>query len=87
MSRQHSGKSFTFVQSSRGVLCHSLIRSQFLLKLTNQVPSLSLLPRFAANVGPFLTVLTTNNKKNTARSDRSTFIKFSTGDDSPYFGP
>ena len=50
---------FSFVQSSREVLRHALIRSHFLLKLTNQVPSLCLLPRFAAKFRLFLTVLTT----------------------------
>ena len=60
---EHSGQIFSFVESSRGVLRHALIRSHFLLKLTNQVPSLCLLPRFAAKVRPFLTVLTTIPKK------------------------
>ena len=60
---EHSGQIFSFVQSSPGVLRHALIRSHFLLKLTNQVPSLCLLPRFAAKLRPFLTVLTTISKK------------------------
>ena len=60
---KHSGQIFSFVQRSRGVLSHALIRSNFLLKLTNQVPSLCLLPRFAAKLRPFLTVLTTIPKK------------------------
>ena len=55
---KHSGQIFSFVQRSRGVVSHALVRSQFLLILTNQVPSLCLLPRFAAKLRPFLTVLT-----------------------------
>ena len=55
---QHSGQIFSFVQRSRGVVSHALIRSQFVVILTNQVPSLCLLPRFAAKLRPFLTVLT-----------------------------
>ena len=51
---QHSGQIFSFVKSSRGVLRHALIRSHFLLKLINQVPSLCLLPRLAAKFRPFL---------------------------------
>ena len=61
--RQHSLQIFSFVQISPGVLLHALIRSHFLLKLTNQVPSLYLLPRFAARLRPFLTVFTTIPKK------------------------
>ena len=60
---KHSGQIFSFVQSSRGVLRHAMIRSHFLLKLTNQVPSLCLLPRFAAKFRPILTILTTIPKK------------------------
>ena len=84
---QHSGQIFSFVQRSRGVDSHALVRSQFLLILTNQVPSLCLLPRFAAKRRPFLTVLTTIPKKNIARSAMSIFIKISTEEDSPYLGP
>ena len=62
--RQHGGQVFSFVQRSRGVLSDALIRSHFLLKLTNQVPSLCLLPRFTANLKrPFFTVLTTIPRK------------------------
>ena len=60
---KHSLQIFSFVQISPGVLLHALIRSHFLLKLTNQVPSLYLLPRFAARLRPFLTVFTTIPKK------------------------
>ena len=60
---EHSGQIFSFVQRSGGVVSHALVRSQFLLILTNQVPSLCLLPRFAAKLRPFLTVLTTIPKK------------------------
>ena len=84
---KHSGQIFSFVQRSRGVVSHVLVGSQFLLILTNQVPSLCLLPRFAAKVRPFLTVLTTIPKKSIARSAMSIFIKISTGEDSPYLGP
>ena len=84
---EHSGQIFSFVQISRGVDSHALVRSQFLLILTNQVPSLCLLPRLAAKLRPFLTVLTTIPKKNIARSAMSIFIKISTGEDSPYLGP
>ena len=71
---QHSGQIFSFVQRSRGFDSHALVRSQYLLILTNQVPSLCLLPRFAAKLWPFLTVLTTIPKKNIARSGKAIFI-------------
>ena len=62
---EHSGQIFSFVQRSRSrFVSHALLRSQFLLILTNQVPSLCLLPRVAAKLRPFLTVLTTIPKKN-----------------------
>ena len=84
---KHSGQIFSFVQRSRGVLSHALVRSQFLLILTNQVPSLCLLPRLAAKLRPFLTVLTTIPKKNIARSGKAIFIKISSGWDSACFVP
>ena len=83
---KQSGQIFSFVQGSLGVLSHALIRSHFLLKLTNQVPSLCLLLRFAAKLRLFSTVLTTIPKK-IALSAMSIFIKISTGKDSPYLGP
>ena len=43
---KHRGQIFSFVQGSLGVLSHALIISHFLLKLTNHVPSLCLLPRW-----------------------------------------
>ena len=75
--QHNSGQIFSFVQISRAVLSHALIRSHFLLKLTNQMPSWCLLPRFAAKLRPFLTVLTTIPNENIARSAMSIFIKIS----------
>ena len=74
--REHSGQIFSFVQRSRGVDSHALVRSQFLLILTNQVPSLCLLPRLAAKLRPFLTVLTTIPKKDIAARVRRFSSKF-----------
>ena len=88
---EHSEQIYSFVQRSHGTLSYALIRSHFLLKFTNQVPSLCLLPCFAAKLRPFLTVALPGfdhyPEKNISRLAMSTFIKISTGEGSPYFEP